>query len=276
MLACPLTFRPSMRNLKTIFTRSVLVLAFSLMPVSVSANASNPKALAMLQKAADNFERLTSIRAQIQQVMSTRGGGQRFQGEYVGSTPGRLHMKFALPYEQRIVSDGKELWWHIPQSNKIWHADNMADILMGGGGAPGAMQSVGFENIDIAPNADVFYTLNEGILQRFSKSWKIDFVGNEAVPDLKGSIWLDRKSGLPVKVEMIDRHGKITLRQTFEDYFTSAGVSIPTSVLIEMPQTRNAIHVLYSNIQLNVEVDNNEFQFIPPEGVPVVPLTSAM
>ncbi len=262
--------------------RILAAFLFSLFVTSVAGSAAaadeaTSRATALMEKAAANFDRIQTIRASIDQVLSARGGGQRFQGVYVAAAPARFHIEYQYPYRQQVVSNGNELWWYIPQSKKVWFSNGVTSLT----NSPEAMGgqtfgSLGFENIDLAPQSDVVYKLEDSLLSQLRGKWKIEFEGTGSAQGMRGTFWLDRKSGLPLVIEIRDDKGEVTLRQTFEDYELVNQVSVPTNVLIEVPRYKVSIQVRYADIKINQPVDDREFRFAPPAGVPVVPLTSAM
>ena len=254
-----------------------LFLCFPLVEGFGAPAASDPKALALMQAAAANFEKLKTVQADIGQVLTKGPSLQRFGGSYVASSPGRIHIQYTYPYIQDVVSDGVQLWWYIPNSKKVWHLDDMKALFRmneeeSAGAAP--FSTVGFENVDLKPKPDVYYTLEDSLWSKITGTWKITFAGNKAAAGLKGTFWLDRKLGLPDKVEFLSEKGEVALRQTFEDYIGIKNLFVPQKVMVEFPKNKFSLYVEYSNVRVNEAVQDSLFRFTTPQGVPVVPFPS--
>lgn len=247
----------------------------------LAGNSTSPddQALVLLKQAAANFEQIKTIRATVHEVITIRGVGQRFQGEYVSTFPGRFNMRFYYPYEQRIVSDGKALWWYIPKSKKVWQVDDYPSFLAESAtNLPGTetTSQLGFEKIREVLAANLNYRIVNTWREWLTRQVRIEFQSQASSPALRGVVWLARSHGMPIRLDLTAPDGSILLRQTMRDYQRLGTLLLPTKVAIEMPATKASIEIAYADVTINGPFNEAEFHFSYPKGVPVVPLTNAM
>jgi outer membrane lipoprotein-sorting protein len=65
--------------------------------------------------------------------------------------------------------------------------------------------------------------------------------------------WIDPTSLYIQKVQFLDRSGKLTLEQTFNDFENVQGIAMPYAIRITQPKARHMLTVQYSDILVNAE-----------------------
>lgn len=75
--------------------------------------------------------------------------------------------------------------------------------------------------------------------------------------------WIDPTTLFIQKIQFLDRSGKLTLEQTFNDFEYVDGIAIPYTIRVAQPKARQMLALVYSDILLNTT--QLQFTFtIPP------------
>jgi len=75
--------------------------------------------------------------------------------------------------------------------------------------------------------------------------------------------WIEPTSLYIQKIQFLDRGGKITLEQTFNDFEKVDGIPMPFAIRIAQPKTQQMLTLKYSDIMVNVE--QLQFTFTIPQ-----------
>jgi hypothetical protein len=75
--------------------------------------------------------------------------------------------------------------------------------------------------------------------------------------------WIEPTSLYIQRIQFLDRSGKLTLEQTFNDFEDVNGIAMPYAIRITQPKTQQMLTLKYSNIMVNVE--QLQFTFTIPQ-----------
>jgi outer membrane lipoprotein-sorting protein len=75
--------------------------------------------------------------------------------------------------------------------------------------------------------------------------------------------WIDPKSLYIQKIEFLDLNGKLTLEQTFNDFETIGGITMPYAIRVTQPETQQMLTLNYYDVTVNVE--QLQFTFTIPQ-----------
>jgi len=77
--------------------------------------------------------------------------------------------------------------------------------------------------------------------------------------------WIEPSSLYIQRVQFLDRSGKVTLEQSFNDFENVDGIAMPYAIRITQPKTQQMLTLTYSDIMVNVE--QLQFTFTIPQNV---------
>jgi len=218
-------------------------------PNGVRAEKSAEQIMADLESKAST---VTSYSADMAMTMSMMGQKMTTNGKYVFKTPNKIWMETemdmgAMKMKQIYISNGKTAWAYQPTMKMVTKI-NMEKITAemkdsGMGQKPGDIskpfqgfdkESVSFDRTDTIGGEKVY--VFKGTPQNMNMD-KMPF----AISIME--MWIGADNGLAMKMAMFNEEGVEIMTQT------------------------------YSNIELNIEVDESRFEFTPPEGVQVMDMT---
>ena len=196
--------------------------------------------------------KVSSCSADIAMTMDMMGQKMTTNGKYLFKTPNKIHMETdidmgAMKMKQIYISDGKTAWAYQPTMNMVTKFDmeKLTDEMKEGGMGqkPGDIskpfqgfdkESVTFDRKDKIEDSEVY------VFQG-----KPQAAGMQNLPFTisKMEIWIGADNGLAQKMILFDDEGKEIMTQS------------------------------YSNIEVNVDLDDSKFTFTPPEGVQVMDMT---
>ncbi len=210
----------------------------------------------MLEEVASKTAAITSYRVDLRMEMRMMGQPTITNSEMAFKMPGKMHMKNTSDMmggmTQEIFKSGDIVWTYMPVMKMVTKMD-MTRIK-----SEIPQQSAAASQGDITKPFQDFP--KDGI--KYIEKKKVDggqVYVFEAKPDLSGKMppgqptpqmlpnkiifWIDTDTGLPAKVTMLAEDGSTMMDQ------------------------------IYSNFRINVEIDDSEFEFTPPEGVQVMDMT---
>ncbi len=235
-------------GLKLTVIAAIIILALA-GPNGIRAEKSTEQIIADLESKAST---VTSYSADMAMTMSMMGQEMTTNGKYVFKTPDKIWMETeidmgAMKMKQIFISDGKTAWAYQPTMKMVTKID-MEKITAemkgsGMGQKPGDIskpfqgfdkESISFDRTDTVGGEKVYV---------FKGTPKSGYMQKLPVTISKMEMWIGADNGLAMKMAMFNEEGAEILTQT------------------------------YSNIELNIEVDESRFEFTPPEGVKVMDMT---
>jgi outer membrane lipoprotein-sorting protein len=89
------------------------------------------------------------------------------------------------------------------------------------------------------------------------------FVFSYASSSITRKYWIDPETFYIRKIQFLDRSGKLTLEQLFSSFEEIDGMTIPYTIRVTQPKSRQMLSLTYSDILVNT--DHLQFSFtIPP------------
>ena len=86
-------------------------------PIEAPAQGADPDAAAIVERAAQTYQALTSFRADfIQTIADSMIGTFKSRGRLVQTGTSRLSMRFSDPDGEALVMDGKWIWVYTPST----------------------------------------------------------------------------------------------------------------------------------------------------------------
>lgn len=79
------------------------------------------------------------------------------------------------------------------------------------------------------------------------------FVLSYKVPEGRRKYWIDPTSLMIRKIQYLDAQGKLTLEQSFSNFQTVEGVTIPFQIKVIQPRERQLVALSYSDVSVNTE-----------------------
>ncbi len=226
---------------------ALLLLTLSL-PVKICHGAELPQVIATLEK---GYEKLSDLQAEFTQITTVaainrkdKGAGELFLKKPQGSPP-MFRFNYTRP-KQQIISDGKKIWYYLPENKQVLITD-MATLIDGGGGAA------------------LSYLTGMG---RVSRDFTVSFVGNGR--DTKGNYLLQL---IPRKPSQAIAKLQLTIAATsverfIADHQTADPFPITTSVVTDHSGNNTAIE--FSKVKVNRGISSGRFAFKVPTGVEVI------
>ncbi|MEO0617249.1 MAG: outer membrane lipoprotein chaperone LolA [Pseudomonadota bacterium] len=133
----------------------LLILLFTAVTASAQQAELDARAQALLKALAEDVE---SLRGRFYQTVTGNDGRikERAEGDFAIVRPGRFDWVYVIPYEQRIVADGTNLWLHDVDLEQVSVRDQTGALASSpagilGGGAD-ALEAFEFEGAFEADN----------------------------------------------------------------------------------------------------------------------------
>jgi len=233
-----------MLRLRALFIPLVLILLAS--PCRAAGGATVQELLTVLEKGYGSMEDLQADFSQRTYIGSLKreekGGGELFLKKKGGGAMFRFN--YSKP-KQQIVSNGKTVWYYLPENRQVIQTD--AAKLFSGGNAIAMSYLTG--------------------LGRLANDFTVKLLSAE--PDKRGNYQLEL---VPKKHNQSVAKLVLTVSAETVEKFR-AGVSEPVfpvaaSVLHDQMGNRTAIE--YSRIRVNRGLGNDRFSFKAPSGVDVI------
>jgi outer membrane lipoprotein-sorting protein len=228
---------------------AVAVLAFALQSGFLHGEETTEQIIAELKAKAENVE---TVRADLKMTTTVMAQQLTMEGSAIFSKPDRTHIEMsmdigAMKMDQTVISDGTTVWTYQPTLRMVHKIDTaqvaaetgIEHSAQQGGDVMRPFQSLQAESIKWLRSDE-----SEGVEIHV-------FEGTPAVPDLpqipftpaKIELWVGVEDGLLRKATMYDAEGNEVISQS------------------------------YDNIEVNVDVPEEKFQFVPPEGIQVLDMT---
>jgi outer membrane lipoprotein carrier protein len=174
---------------------------------------------------------------------SEKGGGELLLRRSKGATSAQFRFDYTKPAQQ-IVSDGKTLWYYVPESKQVMMSD-MASFFAGGNGLA------------------MTYLTGMGQLSK-------DFTAKSAGRDKQGNYLLELT---PKKPSAVLTRLQLTVAATAVDQYLAAGVAkvpFPLAASMVVDAAGNRTEISYSKVKVNRGLGSDRFKFKVPAGVAVV------
>ncbi len=193
-----------------------------------------------------------TVRADLEMTMSIMGQTVKMDGKALIATPDKMHMTMAMnlgamKMDQTIVSDGATVWTYQP-TLKLAHKIDAAKVA-----AETGIEQAGQQTNDLTKPLAGLAPESVKLLQTEKTDGGEVFVfeGVPALPKMpqvpfkpaKMQVSVGAEDGLLRKSVMFDADGKEMMSQA------------------------------YTNVEVNVDIPEDTFQFTPPEGVQVTDMT---
>jgi outer membrane lipoprotein-sorting protein len=200
-------------------------------------------------------EAVKTVRADLRMTMTVMGQAIAMEGPVLAASPGKSRIEMSvkigpMKMDQIIISDGVTAWTYQPML-KMVHRIDVAKVA-----AETGVEQAGQQGNDLTrPFASLpEKNIEQGRTERLAGIEVHVFEGTPAMPNLpqipfkpaKVKIWVGTEDGLLRKSIMFDADGKEMMSQA------------------------------YDNIEVNVEISEETFQFTPPDGVQVVDMTDGV
>lgn len=232
-------------KLARIFTLCCALIALSV-PICLAADLNQvvhtlEQGYASLNDLQADFSQRSSIAAMKREE---KGGGELFIKKGSGKDA-MFRFNYTKP-KQQIISNGKKVWYYLPDQKQVMVSD-LSQLFAGGNG--------------VALN----YLTGMG---HVSKDFSIAFAGDPR--DKKGNYVLDLspKQQNPAMAKL-----QLTIQADAVEQFVAKGkpstpFPIASSVVTDM--TGNTTRIEFSNVKTNRGVDSGKFNFKIPAGVEIV------
>lgn len=190
----------------------------------------------LLDRAVAAWSKVKTVRATFEQtiVNSLTGNTMTATGEYQQRRPGKLSVKFDDPATDRIVADGKHVWFYLPSSapGQVMRSE------LGGGGTG---------TVDLTAQ----------FLDAPRRRYTVTAAGTQQV------------GGRPTHAyTLVPRTGASAPFRTATVYVDDADASVRQFAVTENTGVRRTVRLL--TLRTNVPVDASVFVFTPPAGVRIV------
>jgi outer membrane lipoprotein-sorting protein len=221
-----------------------------------AAQATLEEAVAQIGEKAATVK---SYEADMTMSISMMGQAMTTKGHMIYRTPDCTHVEMemdmgVMKMKQLMVSDGKWMWMHQPAMNMITKID-MTKLNAQAKGSLGGAASGGTS--DLTKALDMFDKETLKLLRTEDLDGVRTFVFEGAMPKAaqggqpmqmpfmpeKVQVWIAATDGVMRKTVMLDKDGKEAMSQT------------------------------YTNVVLNKEYPDSQFQFTPPPGAQVMDMT---
>jgi outer membrane lipoprotein carrier protein len=226
---------------------TMLLLTLSL-TIDLCHGAELPQVIATLEQ---GYERLSDLQAEFTQITTVaaikreeKGNGELFIKKPQGSPP-MFRFNYIRP-KQQIISNGKKIWYYLPENKQVMITD-MATLIEGGGGTA------------------LSYLTGMG---RVSKDFTVSFVGNGR--DKRGNYLLEL---IPRKPSQAMAKLRLTIAATAVERFMEnhqAADPFPITASVVTDHSGNNTAIEFSKIRVNRGIGNDRFAFKIPTGVEVI------
>jgi outer membrane lipoprotein-sorting protein len=232
---------------------AVSILLIVTMFIGVSSAEADTKAEELIAKLQAKSGTINSYRADLTMTMDMMGQKMISTGKMAFKEPNKSWMELntkmgGMEMNQITVSDGKTTWTHQPQMNMVQKIDiervmaetgNDMTRQQGGGNLSNPLEGFERESISYIRKDKVE---GEGVYV-FQGTPKGVQTKNMPFTIGKMELWISTKNGMPRKVIIFNKEDKEIMSQT------------------------------YSNIEVNIEIPDSQFEFTPPEGVQITDMT---
>jgi outer membrane lipoprotein carrier protein len=188
-----------------------------------------------------NFSQLTTIASMNREE---RGAGELFIKKSTGTTA-MFRFNYTKP-QQQIISNGKTVWYYLPENRQVMISD-LSKLFEGGGG--------------IALN---YLTGLGHISADFTSSFSAE------AQDKKGDYVLDL---IPRKASPVMAKLRLTVSaRTVEEFLKTGTVRDPFPILssVVFDQIGNRTRIDFSKVKVNRGLGSDRFSFKAPAGVEVI------
>jgi outer membrane lipoprotein-sorting protein len=236
--------------------RVFLVIALTLVFSASAFAKADSETQQMLNEIESKAGDIKSYRVDMKMKTNMMGQSMNTKGEMAFKKPNKMHMKTTTDMmggmTQEIFSSGNTVWTYMPMMKMATKMD-LSKIKAAGKNRAGTM-----DNADITkpfaqfPEGSVKYIekkkTDNGPVYVFEAKPDLGNLGssNASAPQMfpdKMTFWIGADTGLPEKIIMLGKDGSVMMEQT------------------------------YSNFRINVDIDDSEFEFKPPQGVQVMDMT---
>jgi outer membrane lipoprotein-sorting protein len=217
---------------------------------------------------------INTIKADINQTISGNGLSETYKGNYIATHPGKIRVEYNSPYEQLIVSNGDTLWWYIPDSKKIWYLEinqNKESAPQLCPADPSNFKFSNTEDFSLRLRKRKWFNLGNRpyIIDLFPKSTTNSFS--------KITLWIDNKKLFLQKYKIYGPNGKEVLsEERNRPILLSDKFWLPQEIVMRTKPQGGVQKLItrYSNMEVNINVSENTFNFTIPEGIDKIPLSS--
>jgi outer membrane lipoprotein-sorting protein len=92
---------------------------------------------------------------------------------------------------------------------------------------------------------------------------------SEGVMQIERIVHISRITMLPFQQDIYDDQGRVVTEAIYDQYKDFNGQQFPMSIIIKRPQEQLSMKLIITNLQLNVQFDEDQFQLEVPPGVTV-------
>ncbi len=249
-------------------------LFFALVIFLLCSNLFSLDSLSLLEKVSSNFQRIKSIRAQVDQIVVLRNREFRYSGFYIAKTPGIVKVVYTYPTKYILWIDRKgTLYWYLPDSKLLYYAEHTTGR---GNSSNGLIPLIpGKNNLR---EKKKFYTVGPLRVKGFwsFKKYIIDLIPKKEYPNLP-LIRMYIYPGYPVarRVELI-RGNKIVMVQEMDAIKKVGGIFFPYIIRFESEPNHLKTETHYISVELNVPFSEKDFHVDLPPDVTKVRLTDLL
>ena len=235
--------------------KQILLMAISACTVltlyASPANCSGAELADVIKSLEQGYGNLTDLQAQFSQKTTIasinrveHGAGELFIKKPAGATA-MFRFNYSRP-KQQIISNGKQVWYYLPDNRQVIVSD-VATLFEGGGG--------------VALN----YLTGMG---HVSRDFNIKFAGNRL--DKKGNYVLEL---VPKKTSPAMAKLQLTIEaEAVEGFLKERHVAdpFPITASIVFDQLGNQTAIEFSKVKVNRSMGSDRFNFKIPSGVEVI------
>lgn len=234
--------------IKNVFVLAVLMLLAFNSPSNAAQQAALKDVVGALEK---GYSTLQDVQAGFNQAttISSIKKVQRGHGEVMLKRPASASAMFRFDYKkpkQQIISNGKQVWFFIPENKQVM-VSSVANMFKGGNG--------------------IALTYLTG-LGHVSRDFSIAFAKNPR--DKKGNYQLELVPKKPTPV-LAKLH--LTIDESAVEAFMATGEvknTFPIVSSVVFDSGGNETRLTYSNTRVNKGISNSRFNFKVPAGVEVI------
>ncbi len=223
-----------------------------------------------LQKAVENFKKIKSVRAEVDQKVIIRGREFYYSGNYVASFPGIFKVTYFYPQKQ-IIWLGKDgvFNWYIPSKNLLYY---VLDFVKFNEGTPSRINGVvpSLPSLQrFSPSGDT-YKIAEASKRFIGFLHRVNYIRLEprgrysSFPGVE--LYITTGEFLPLRIIMT-KNGKVIGSQFFKKYKKVNGVFFPFFVRVEVKKINLVTETSYMNVEINPALKKVDFKVYLPDGV---------
>jgi|GEM_PF-3942414 len=241
-------------------------LLFFLISVSLFAPITAATPQKLLARYFDNLKKIVTMKARIVLQIKRGDNFSYMKGDFL-SKGIKLRMRMPPPFDFILVSNGRKAFFYLKAENTVYMY--APDQFPKEYGNPLEEQKESLDRIGNLTAAGYGYI-----------GWK-KLAIYEGVP--KGAdqfvskirIWVDEASGLLYRMESVDLHGKLVSRTEMQKYREIDGIwiNLQTQSWTQADRVTMESTTEYQNLQLNLPLEDAEFEFPIPEGARIKDLT---